>query len=208
MLKATALVVSARQYGNGYDCARFVLQRLQSAGIETELVNFFDYRIVPCQGCQYECENTDGLPDKLENVCPIDDDVCRIWEKVWEANILLLFVPTYRGYPPALWIAFLQRGLGLKMPPALWKEHRMKMEKAVLSVVVFASPHGAAGGEWTPAILSSNVRWLRHTLAAFEVFNNYGFGTNPSAGRLIEEEEIQRRLSYLAERTLAASRKI
>src|SRR5512140_1382877 len=108
------MVVSARKQGNGYDAARFVLDRLHAGGVETELINFCEYRILPCQGCAYECESR-ALPEQLTNVCPIDDDVGALWQKLWSAEIFLLFLPTYRGYPPALWVAFLQRGLGLKM---------------------------------------------------------------------------------------------
>jgi len=54
-MKALALVVSARKQGNCYDFARFVLDRLEAAGIETELINFCDYQINPCRHCAYEC---------------------------------------------------------------------------------------------------------------------------------------------------------
>lgn len=200
-MKAIAIVVSARQRGNCYDSTEFVLQRLQAAQVETELVNFYDYRVIPCQKCQYECESHDGLPDRLKNVCPIDDDVPIIWQKVWSADILLLFIPTYRGYPPALWTAFLQRRLGLKLPADDWMALQVRMKKAVISAVVFASPGGATGGEWTPAIIAANVRWLKHKVAAFEVINHYSFDQTP-AGRVVGEAEVQRRLAILAERTL------
>jgi len=48
-MKAIALVVSAREHGNCFDFARFTLDRLAAGGVETELVNFFDYQITPCQ---------------------------------------------------------------------------------------------------------------------------------------------------------------
>lgn len=48
-MKAIALVVSAREKGNCYDFAAFVLEQLKSTGVETELVNFHDYRSAPCQ---------------------------------------------------------------------------------------------------------------------------------------------------------------
>jgi multimeric flavodoxin WrbA len=206
-VKAVALVVSAREKGNCHDFAAFVLEQLKSANVETELVNFYDYRIVPCQGCSYECLEFEELPDKLETYCPIDDDVCLIWEKVWDADILLLFIPTYRGFPPASWIAFWQRYLGLKLPSGSWKELQERQRKAVVSAVVLASPAGATGGEWTPAIVAANVRWMKQRSAAFEVINNHGFEEDCVSGRLIDEVEIQRRLTHLAQRTLLVAQR-
>jgi hypothetical protein len=42
-----ALVVSARKKGNCYDFAGLILKRLKKTGIETELINFYDYQITP-----------------------------------------------------------------------------------------------------------------------------------------------------------------
>ncbi len=202
-MQAIAMVVSARRQGNGYDAAHYVLDRLRTGGVETELVNFCEYRIEACQGCEYECESR-GLPERLTNVCPIDDDVPALWQKLWQADILLLCLPTYRGYPPALWIAFLQRGLGLKMPRAEWLALQERMQRATVSAMIFASPDGAAAGEWTPAIAAGHLRWLKHKVADFEVIDTYAFEKK----RLIEETEVQRRLAYLAERTLAVAREM
>lgn len=46
-MKAIALVASARKQGNCFDFARYILDRLETNGVETELVNFFDYQICP-----------------------------------------------------------------------------------------------------------------------------------------------------------------
>lgn len=54
-MKAIALAVSARERGNCYDFAQFALDRLAANGVETELINFYDYQITPCQRCDYEC---------------------------------------------------------------------------------------------------------------------------------------------------------
>jgi len=55
MRPVTARVVGARERRNCYDFAQFILERLAAAGIETELINFYDYKITPCQNCHYEC---------------------------------------------------------------------------------------------------------------------------------------------------------
>lgn len=152
------------------------------------------------------CEKR-GSARGQELACPISDDVRLIWEKVWGADILLLFIPTYRGFPPASWIAFLQRNLGLRR---IYLEEKVleKMKRSIVSAVVLASPEGATGREWTPAIVAANVKWMKQKAATFEVINTYGFETDCVSGRLIDEAEIQRRLTFLAQRTLSAAREM
>jgi multimeric flavodoxin WrbA len=196
-MKALALVVSARKRGNCYDFAQFVLDRLATAGIETELLNFYDYRISPCQGCEYECMQRRDPKKGINAPCPIDDDVRTIWEKTWAADILFLFVPNYGGLPPALWIAFSQR------EQAFFREAPVeKLKKSVVSAVVLAAPHNSNGAQWTPSIMADEVKWMGRKVAGYEVINNAGFETENLFGGLINEKEIQRRLEFLADRTL------
>ena len=202
-MKALGLVVSARKQGNCYDFARFVLDRLEAAGIETELVNFYDYRITPCQHCAYECLQRFDPQKGVDVPCPIDDDVRTIWEKTWAADILFLFVPNYGGLPPALWNAFSQRqqALGREAPVE-------KLKKSVVSAMVLAAPHLSSGAQWTPSIMADEVKCMGRKVAGFEVINNAGFETEYLFGRLINEKEIQRRLEFLADRTLKVAEEI
>jgi multimeric flavodoxin WrbA len=202
-MKALALVVSARKHGNGYDFARFIVDRLEAAGVETELANFYDYRITPCERCAYECLQRRDPQEGVAAPCPIDDDVRTLWEKAWAATILFLFVPTYGGLPPALWVAFSQRAQGF------FRERPVEtLRKSVVSAVVLASPHGAEGAEWTSAIMANEIKHMGRRVAGFEVINNAGFETDNVFGRLINEEEIQRRLTFLVDRTLKKAREI
>jgi multimeric flavodoxin WrbA len=176
--------------------AKNVLSRLGSKGVETELVNFDDYRITPCQHCDYECVQRYG-PKGANLPCPIDDDVRAIWEKTWAAEILLLFVPNYGGLPPALWVAFSQRSQSFfRQAPA------DKLKKSVVSAVVIASPANSSGAQWTPSVMADEVKWLGRKVAAFEVINNAGFGIEGSFGGLADVPEVQRRMEYLADHTL------
>ncbi|MBE9507609.1 MAG: NAD(P)H-dependent oxidoreductase [Chloroflexi bacterium] len=202
-MKALALVVSARERGNCYDFAEFMLERLKRQGVEGELINFYDYQITPCQRCSYECVARFDPRRGADEVCPIEDDVRKIWEKTWSADILLLFLPTYGGLPPAMWVAFSQR------QQAFFRQAPLeKMKKTVVSAVVLASPHWASAGEWTPAIVACEVKDMGRVVAGFEVINNAGFKTDNLFGGLINEEEIQRRLLFLADRTLEVAREI
>jgi multimeric flavodoxin WrbA len=196
-MKAVALVASARKQGNCYDFARFVLDRLESRGVDTELVNFFDYQIQPCEHCAYECLQHHDPQKRIRTACPIHDDTRAIWEKTWEAEILLLFIPNYGGLPPALWIAFSQRS------QAFFKDAPVeKLKKSVISAVVIAAPQNSSGAQWTYSLIADDIKWMDRRVAGFEVINNAGFNTEALFGQLIKEKEIQRRLEFLADQTL------
>jgi multimeric flavodoxin WrbA len=199
LLKALALVVSGREKGNCYDFAHFVLEQLENREVRTELINFYDQSITPCH-CAYECLLSFDPQRGVSLPCPIDDDVQTIWKKTRAAHILLIFVPTYGGLPPAVWTAYVQR-----LQPFL-KEIQDTPDTSVVSTVVLASPHLSLSTEWTPCIMADEIKHMGRIIAVFEVINTAGFGLEPLFNSLLEEEEIQRRLTYLAERTLTIAR--
>jgi hypothetical protein len=192
-MKATALVVSARKHGNCYDFAEYTLDRTRNAGVETELINFDDYRITPCHGCDYQCVQHGDKTRGQDKPCPIDDDVRAIWEKTWSASILYLFIPTYGGLPPALWLAFSQRS------QAFYRQAPVDfLKKSVVSVVIIAPPHQSSGAPWIYSFMGDEVKGLDRKVSGFEVINPTEFSQDYSFNPLIREPEIQRRLEFLA----------
>jgi multimeric flavodoxin WrbA len=200
-MKAVALVVSARKRGNCYDFAQFVLDRLRLKNIETELVNFYDYRIVPCQRCDYECLQRSDPQKGVDAPCPIDDDVRSIWEKTWEAEILFLFIPNYGGLPPAIWFAFSQRLQGF------FREAPVeKLKRSVVSAMVLAAPHQSSLAPWILSMIGEEVKEMDRKVVGFEVINPPEFKTEYTFDRLIKEKEIQRRLEFLTDQTLKVAK--
>jgi multimeric flavodoxin WrbA len=202
-MKATALVVSARKHGNCYIFAHFVLNRLQASGIETELVNFYDYQVSPCHGCDYQCLQRLDQQKDGNSSCPIDDDVRLIWKKTWASEILFLFIPNYGGLPPALWFAFSQRSQGTFREAPL-----EKLKQSVVSTVVLAAPHQSGGAPWIFSIMGDEVKNMDRKVVGFEVINPPEFKPEYTFEPLISEVEIQRRLEFLTDRTLQAAREI
>ncbi len=201
-MKSIALVVSARQRGNCYDFAEFVGRRLQGGGVETELVNFCDCQIRPCQGCSYECLQHLDPQKGVDAPCPIQDDVRTIWEKTWAADILFLFVPTYGGMPPALWFAFSQRVQGFyRQAPT------EKLRRSVVSAVVLGAPHQSSGAPWLYSLIGDEVKNLDRKVAGFEVINPTEFDIEYTFDRLISQPEVQHRLEFLADRTMKVAEK-
>lgn len=111
--------------------------------------------------------------------------------------------PYYGGVPPALWIAFSQRHQALSRQKPV-----ERLERSVVSAVVLAAPHWSTGAQWTPSLMSDEVKGIGRKVAGFEVINNAGFKTENLFGGLINEEETQRRLLFLADRTLEVAREV
>jgi multimeric flavodoxin WrbA len=195
-MKATALVISARQHGNCYDFAQFVLKRLEADGLETELINFYDFQITPCQRCNYEC-----IQHINSEKCPIEDDVRRIWEKTWVSEILFLFIPNYGGLPPAIWFAFSQRLQGF------YREAPVeKLRQSVVSAVVLAAPHQSSGAPWIYSFMGDEVKGMDRKVAGFEIINPTEYALDYTFEHLIEEQDIQQRLMFLTTCTLKVAK--
>jgi hypothetical protein len=99
-------------------------------------------------------------------------------------------------------LALVVSGRKQRLQPFL-KEIQDTPDNSVVSVVVLASPHLSLSTEWTPSIMADEIKHMGRTIAVFEVINTAGFGLEPLFNSLLEEKEIQRRLTYLAERTLS-----
>jgi hypothetical protein len=124
-----------------------------------------------------------------------------IWEKTWQAEILFLFVPNYGGMPPALWLAFSQRS------QAFFRQAPVeKLKRSVVSAVLLASPHQSSGAAWVLSFMADEVKGLDRKVAGFEVINPPQFQEEYTFTRLIQNSEIQRRLDFLAKRTLQFTR--
>jgi len=106
-LKVAGLVFSARKQGNGFNCMRYCLDRLEEKGFETLLVNAFDFEIKACSHCDYECY-AEEIRGRRED-CPLKDDVPEMFGMVKDADWLLLAVPCYGGHAPAIYKAWVER---------------------------------------------------------------------------------------------------
>jgi len=101
-VKVLAICGSERKNGNTEKMLSFVLKHLSNEGIETELVTLYDKKIVGCAGC-VQCRI--GSAE-----CVIkDDDFAPIFEKMLEADGIIIGAPVYFGAMPAKLKALLER---------------------------------------------------------------------------------------------------
>jgi multimeric flavodoxin WrbA len=101
-MKVLAISGSERSEGNTEKLLNFVLGKISQQGIETELVTLYDKKIVGCTGC-VQCR-----PNKAECIIR-DDDFAPIFEKMLDADGILLGAPVYFGTAPAKLKGLLER---------------------------------------------------------------------------------------------------
>lgn len=87
-MKILALSGSPRKNGNTDQYLNMVLEECAAAGAETELVRVFDLNIKGCYGC-YGCVQAKR--------CVHQDDFQMVFDKIIEADVLVLGSPVYHG---------------------------------------------------------------------------------------------------------------
>lgn len=104
---------SARVNKNTADLLNLALEKLSEKGLETKLIQLANFKILPCQRCDYQC-----LYHK-ERDCPINDDVPKIWEQISVADAVIFGVPVYSGTTPSLLKILFERSQALmpEKPP-------------------------------------------------------------------------------------------
>ncbi|RSN66983.1 flavodoxin family protein [Candidatus Korarchaeum cryptofilum] len=103
-LRIAGVVVSARREGNCLNCMKYCLSKLSEMGFDTLLINFYDYNILPCSHCDYECYAFEIRG--REERCPIDDDVPKLYGMLESCDAIIFAIPCYGGHVPALYRAW------------------------------------------------------------------------------------------------------
>jgi len=102
-VKAIAICGSPRVEGNTELLLQVCLERLTAAGVDTELVRLAEKEVLPCKGC-----GTCGK--RLDRKCSTDsDDFHEVFEKMLEADIIILGSPVYFGSATPQMMALLDR---------------------------------------------------------------------------------------------------
>ncbi len=99
-MKAIAIVGSPRRNGNTEILTRHALKAIEEEGISTELVSLAGKDIRPCNACM-SC----GTEEK----CSIKDDLQPIYDKMQEADAVILATPVYFGSATGLLKSFMER---------------------------------------------------------------------------------------------------
>ena len=90
-MKVIAINGSPRKNNNTAILLKNALEGAAKEGAETEIVNLYDLNYKGCKSC-FACKLKDG---KSYGNCIIKDDLTEIYEKIYEADALLLGSPIY-----------------------------------------------------------------------------------------------------------------
>ncbi len=187
-MKVLAINGSARKNGNTDILIRRILEKLHSAGIETEVVSFANHPVAPCKACFACGDKTNCVHQK--------DFFHVVFEKMKTADGIFLGSPVYSANISANMQAFLERAAVVcDMNPGLLK-HKV-------GACVAAARRGGA----LNAIDAMNHFFLNHEM--FIVGSSYwtmAYGQLP--GDILKDEEALSTMDHLAENLIWLLKKI
>ena len=187
-MKVIGLVASARRVGNSHEFASLVLKELERMGVDTSLIHLADYDVNPCARCSYECLN--------DKTCPVKDDALRVYERLAEADGILVATPTYSGDVPAMLKALIERGNAVEAD--LWRRWKLKAI-AIIIIGSFANLHSLST---VVAGFSRGYNSVGVPIAATMIVptRNYNYPDAWKLGGLVKDEENRRNALKFAER--------
>ena len=100
MIKLLGIVGSPRKGGNTETVMKQALQTGEEEGAKIELIHLADYDLKPCKGCS-TCHKTGD--------CVIEDDVETLYEKVAQADAIIIGSPVYIHNVSTLTKTFIER---------------------------------------------------------------------------------------------------
>ncbi|MCK4396085.1 flavodoxin family protein [candidate division WOR-3 bacterium] len=187
-MKALGIVFSARKAGNCSNCVKYCLDKFSERGFETEFLNAYDLKILPCSHCNYECF---AKPKKR---CPIKDDVKMVYSKIVNSDVLLFGIPDYAGHPSGLYRAWFERGCMLN-----WDEYEKGILLKPKGYIVIGNIT-AEGDQTLHEILTEFYNTSYRPEAILLQAREYE--RDSLKGDLIEVPEVKRRLDKIVGRVL------
>ena len=106
MVNILAIIGSPRKNGNINKIAKEILKGANENGHKIELINLYDYDIKPCLGC-WSCVQKEN--------CIIEDDFEAIFNKIKNADIIVLGSPVYWANVSGMMKNFFDRHTGYAM---------------------------------------------------------------------------------------------
>ncbi len=113
-------ICAGRKNGNGEIAVKAALKVLQDKGAEVEMINLFDYNILPCTGCEgctMQMGNIAMGKQKEYKGCVLKDkdDVDALVTELHTCNGVIIAVPTYDLAPSSMYMRFAQRFLAYEL---------------------------------------------------------------------------------------------
>jgi multimeric flavodoxin WrbA len=190
-MKALGIAFSARKQGNCLNSVEYVLTGLREEGFETEIINAYNCNINPCGHCSYECFSHE-LTGKNE-ACPVQDDVPKIYEKMKQADIIVMAIPTYGGKPASLYSALTERSQGIIKS---YEEFKGTILSKIIALIVIGNV--PAGGDLAYHTVILDHRDCKNPPPAL-LLQAAEYGQSSVKGMLVSDEGVKARLDKFVE---------
>ena len=192
MVRALGLVFSARKLGNSYACVNYCLEKMTHEGFEAKLVCFCDYKIEPCNHCNYECfsERIRGTQES----CPINDDLPKIYQEFENSDIVIFGIPTYVGHVPSLFRIFEERTLGIYG----FGRHMNMLEGKTYGFIVLNNYFTVEEAMRRFYGSSSAITWI--------LLRSRDYNLDPLQKGLIENPDVKKRLNTFVQNLIKSSK--
>lgn len=130
-MKVIAINGSPRNDWNTSTVLKSALEGAKSIGAQTEIINLYDLSYKGCISC-FACKLAEG---KSYGKCALQDDLTPLFEKVTEADALLLGSPVYLADVTGAFRSFFER---LIFPYLVYAEtERSLLEKTIPSAFIY-----------------------------------------------------------------------
>ena len=190
MTKVVAINGSPRKKGNTYLLLKMVLDDLEQAGIETELIQLGSDNIAGCEAC-YACQT------RNDNTCKLTkDSFNKTFAKCIEADAILLGSPVYVGGMTSHLKAFIDRACLVN------KYNNEPLKRKLGAAVVAVRRNGAL--ETFNAI--NNFFTISQMMVVGSSYWNQGIGRNK--GEVLDDEEGIKTMKNLAENMIWLLKKV
>jgi len=126
-MKVIGFNASPRKNGNTAWAINKILENAHKKGIETQLWNFTDLNIKPCQGCL-------GCHKDGSHGCVINDDMQKLYRELESTEALILGTPIYMGQMTAQAKTFIDR-LFAHISPRFSPYYKEKENKTKLILI-------------------------------------------------------------------------
>lgn len=198
MASLVGMIFSARTGGNLSDLAHSLFSNVKARlpATEAELLEISRHRVMPCNGCAYECL----LGPRPGTFCPHeDDDTLALWHKAKSCDLLVYFLPTYGGLPPAAWVAFQQRfhGLFARSEAAINPDGKV-------AVLTLCDPLGSKKGDISQHVILHTLAGRDRPVVCYEQIISSNYGLNSLQDRLIVNAAVQARVAAMGDRIASA----
>ena len=174
-MRVLGVSCSARVNKNTADLLNPALETLQAKGLQTELIQLANFKILPCQRCDYQCLYHN------ERDCPIEDDVPKIWKRLNAADGVIYGVPVYSGTIPSLLKILFERS------QALVPEEPRKHPQVTGVIILGSYGHLNVLGAFAPCIMH------------YPLFKPVGYAMAIGWKKAIEKERTRQEVIALAE---------